>query len=90
MKSESAIQSDITKYLESNGFFVFKIQSANKRGIPDVFAKRMNAVYFFEIKTPTGKLSKLQEYSINILNTPHIIAHVVRSVDDVKIIINNQ
>ncbi|PCJ53002.1 MAG: nuclease [Planctomycetota bacterium] len=91
MNPESKIQSQIIKYLESIGFFVFKIQSASKRGIPDLFAKKNEQIYFFEVKTDIGKLSPLQKVSINKLNVGKEIAYMVRSVEEVKkILLHNR
>ena len=35
-KSESEIQTEITKYLESRGYYVIKIIRANKSGVADL------------------------------------------------------
>jgi hypothetical protein len=41
----------------------------NKNGIPDLLAIPKNSdVLFVEVKTPIGKLSKLQEFRMNELN----------------------
>jgi len=63
--TEQQIQAKRIKELESQGFYVIKLIKTNKNGIPDLIAIPPGAdVLFSEIKTPTGKLSKLQEYRL--------------------------
>jgi Holliday junction resolvase len=65
---EQQIQSKRIKQLEEAGYYVIKLINTNKNGIPDLVAipKDCN-VLFVEVKQPTGKLSKLQEYRIKEL-----------------------
>lgn len=66
--TEQQIQSKRIKELEEQGYFVLKLVKTNKNGIPDVLAIPPNSdVIFSEIKTPKGRLSKLQEYRIKEL-----------------------
>jgi len=66
--TEQQIQSKRIKELEAEGYFVLKLVKTNKNGIPDLVAFKPNAeVLFSEIKKPTGKLSKLQEYRLKEL-----------------------
>ena len=66
--TEQQIQSKRIKQLESEGYYVLKLIKTNKNGIPDLIAIPKNAnVLFSEIKKPTGKLSKLQEYRLKEL-----------------------
>ena len=59
--TEQQIQSKRIKQLESEGYYVLKLVQTNKNGIPDVIAIPPNCgVVFSEIKTPKGRLSKLQ------------------------------
>ena len=59
------IQAKRIKELESQGFYVIKLIKTNKNGIPDLIAIPPGAnVLFSEIKTPNGRLSKLQEYRL--------------------------
>ena len=61
--TEQQIQSQRIKELESEGYYVIKLMKTNKNGIPDLLAIAPGAdVLFSEIKTPKGKISKLQEY----------------------------
>tara|TARA_R100000951_G_scaffold52069_1_gene43823 strand:- start:6686 stop:6934 length:249 start_codon:yes stop_codon:yes gene_type:complete len=66
--TEQQIQSKRIKQLESEGYYVLKLIKTNKNGIPDLIAIPPNCdVLFSEVKKPTGKLSKLQEYRLKEL-----------------------
>lgn len=66
--TEQQIQSKKIKELEAEGYYVIKLIKTNKNGIPDVLALHKDlGVKFFEIKTPKGRVSKLQEYRIEEL-----------------------
>lgn len=68
--TEQQIQSRRIKELEAQGYYVIKLIRTNKNGIPDIIAIPPNSdVLFSEIKSSTGKLSKLQEYRIKELQT---------------------
>ena len=67
--TEQQIQSKRIKELESQGYYVLKLIKTNKNGIPDLVAFKPNAdVLFSEVKTPKGKVSKLQEYRLKELD----------------------
>jgi len=66
--TEQQIQAKRIKQLESEGYYVLKLIKTNKNGIPDIIAIAPNStVIFSEVKTPKGKLSKLQEYRLKEL-----------------------
>jgi Holliday junction resolvase len=68
MATEQQIQSKRIKQLESEGYYVIKIIKANKKGHPDILALHPDkGVLFSEVKTPQGKLSKLQEFRLKEL-----------------------
>ena len=76
---ESQIQSKKIKELEAQGYYVLKLINTNKNGIPDLLAIPRNSdVLFVEVKGPTGKLSKLQEYRIKELTELGIKAEVYK------------
>lgn len=58
-------------------------------GIPDIIACVDGRFYGFEVKTETGKPTKLQEATIQKILSAGGSALVVRSVEDVKNIIEN-
>jgi hypothetical protein len=56
-----------------------------KTGIPDiVFLVKGGKVFFIEMKTPTGTLSKNQKFRIPIIEALGFDVHICRSLDDVK------
>jgi len=67
--TEQQIQTKRIKELESEGYYVIKLIKTNKNGIPDIVAIPPNSnVIFSEVKTPKGKVSKLQEYRLKELD----------------------
>jgi len=56
-------------------------------GIPDVICCLDGWFFAFEVKTPVGRLTKLQEYTIQRIKDAGGHAFVVRSVDDVKAVL---
>lgn len=77
--TEQQIQSRRIKELEAQGYYVIKLIRTNKNGIPDIIAIPPNSdVLFSEIKSSTGKLSKLQEYRIKELQTFGLKTEVYR------------
>jgi hypothetical protein len=76
---ESQLQSKKIKELEAQGYYVIKLIKTNKNGIPDLLAIPPNSnIEFFEVKGPTGKLSKLQEYRIRELTEHGVKAEVYK------------
>jgi Holliday junction resolvase len=66
--TEQQTQSKRIKELEEQGYYVIKLVRTNKNGIPDIIAiPPKTEVLFVEVKTPNGKVSKLQEYRIKEL-----------------------
>ena len=63
--TEQQIQKKRIDQLEKEGYYVLKLIKTNKNGIPDVVAMHPEkGVLFSEVKTPKGKLSKIQEYRL--------------------------
>ena len=68
--TEQQIQTKRIKQLEAEGYYVIKLIKTNKNGIPDLVAFPKNCnVLFSEIKKPSGKVSKLQEYRLKELES---------------------
>ena len=66
--TEQKIQKKRIDQLEAEGYYVIKLIKTNKNGIPDIIAIPPNApVLFSEVKTPKGRVSKIQEYRLKEL-----------------------
>tara|TARA_R110000822_G_scaffold85560_6_gene200118 strand:- start:2088 stop:2327 length:240 start_codon:yes stop_codon:yes gene_type:complete len=66
--TEQQIQAKRIKQLEAEGYYVLKLIKTNKNGIPDILAIPPDSqVIFSEVKTPKGRLSKLQEFRLKEL-----------------------
>jgi Holliday junction resolvase len=84
--SEQTIQSAIIKWLEKEGFYVIKTITCNKAGVPDIIACAPGGLFVaIEVKTPTGRVSKLQEVHVRKINNAGGIAFIARSLPEVKL-----
>jgi len=85
---EKTIQSKIVAFLKQKHYIVRKLDSSSSVGWPDLIAiAPCGKVYFFEVKTATGKLSKLQTRTLDQLKRNKANAYVVRSTEEVGTII---
>lgn len=73
---EQDYQRKIQKRLESEGYYCIKLIATNKNGIPDIVAIRSDKTIFVEVKTPRGRLSKIQEYRLTELTRMGIKCYV--------------
>ena len=65
--SEAKYQSKLIKKYEADGYYVLKLISTNKAGIPDLLALKPDDVKFIEVKGKLTKVSPLQNYRIKEL-----------------------
>lgn len=66
---EQDVQKKRIDELEKEGYYVIKLISTNKNGIPDLVALHPEkGILFSEIKKPGGKPSELQEYRMKELS----------------------
>lgn len=88
---ESNTVTAIMRYLKSvPGCFCWKEHGGmyGTAGIPDIIACINGHFYGFEVKTNVGKTTKLQEATIRKILAAGGTAVVVRSVDEVKAIVD--
>lgn len=64
MKSEQAIQTNIKKKLEAEGYLIVKLIKTSCNGIPDLMALKEGETLFIEVKKENGVLSELQKERI--------------------------
>lgn len=89
---EKNITNRILKYLKSlDNCFCFKEHGGrfSTAGIPDIICCYHGRFIAFEVKTQSGKLTKIQEIMIQRINDAKGNAYKVTSLDEVKTIINN-
>ena len=71
-------------------YIVRKMDSSSSVGWPDLLLVSPNGVVIFvEVKTPTGKLSKMQERTINQLKANKANVYVCRSIEEFNDLINS-
>lgn len=84
MTEEGKLQAKIIEALEKQfNALVIKIMKANKSGIPDLFVLLPNGyAMFIEVKSASGKPSKLQLYYIEEIRKRNCCAILCYSVED--------
>ena len=89
---EKDIVNAIMRYLKTvPGCFAWKEHGGphGTAGIPDVIVCYRGRFVAFEVKTETGKLTKLQETMLTRINAAKGNAYKVTSVDEVRRIISH-
>jgi len=81
---ERNLQRSIKNRLAQGGAFCRKVSAEGSRGLPDLLVIYRGEVLLAEIKTPTGRLSKLQEITIERIKQAGGRAEVWRSVADAE------
>lgn len=90
--AEKEIVSSILRYLKSVPYcFCWKEHGGmyGTSGLPDIICCINGKFFAFEVKTASGKLTKLQEATIIKIQKANGIACKVTSVNEVKNILNN-
>lgn len=62
----------------------FKCSDKFQSGIPDILGCYAGRMFAIELKTATGKLTKLQEHTLHTLLTVGALTWVVRSMEDLE------
>jgi Holliday junction resolvase len=89
---EKDIVAAIMRYLKTvRNCFAWKTHGGTygTAGLPDIICCVNGRFVAFEVKTPSGKLSKIQEATIQKINNAKGKACEVRSVGDVKHILES-
>ena len=86
---KSQIQNKIIKYLNGIGAYSIKTIVTNRNGCPDIICCLKGRYVALEVKAEKGTVSQLQEHNIKLIKKSGGVAAVVRSVDEVKKIIEN-
>jgi Holliday junction resolvase len=76
---ESKIQRQKIKELESKGYYVIKLITTNRPGVPDILAIPPGSdILMIEVKGPSGKTSPLQDFRIKELRDHGINVEVYK------------
>lgn len=89
---EKDITASITRYLKTvPQCFFFKEHGGQygTAGLPDLILCYRGRFVAFEVKTPSGRPSKLQEITITKIKAAKGKAFIVRSVEEVKQILDS-
>ena len=83
MTPESQIQNKIIKFLENEWYTCVKLIKTNLNGVPDLLVLKWDETCFFvEVKTETGRLSKLQSFRIKKFEENNYKVFVPKGYDD--------
>lgn len=88
---ESTLQRNIITALQSEGYLVYKLTAPSfPTGCPDLLVMQCGRHIFLEIKTLTGRLSKVQKAYSNYLNKYGESPYVTRSVEQALEIVRKE
>ena len=90
---EKSIENKIKAYLKTiDSLFFFKEHGGlyGTAGVPDIICCYKGLFIAFEVKTNDGKTTALQDATIKRIRKAGGIAEIVRSVDEVKRIIESK
>ena len=87
---EQKIQKTIIKWLEDEGYYVVKVISASKAGVPDIICCIVGKFVGIEVKTPSTRdnTSELQKYNLNKIKLAEGYSLVAYNLDQVKELVN--
>lgn len=86
--TERQLRNRILNLLKKEGWYIIPVSDRFFSGIPDLYILKQGRNVWLEIKAPSGIVSKIQQYTINQLVSHGGEAYVVRSVEEVKGVIN--
>lgn len=84
--NETAIKIKAMKWIRDQGGCCIKVSDRFTSGIPDLWACIDGHACWIELKTPMGRLSKIQKWQIKTIKEAGGEVHVCKSVEEVKAI----
>lgn len=88
--TEQIIQRSIILHLESRDWYVVKVVSASRAGIPDLICCTPKGVFVgIEVKKEYNKPSKLQEHNLGEIRKRKGVAFSCRSLEELKEYLKN-
>lgn len=86
---EGRLKRRVLDYLKSlPRCFAWALSDRFHAGLPDVFAILDGVPLAIELKTPVGRVSKIQALTLSRMSAAGAVAAVARSLDDVKAIVD--
>ena len=76
---EKTLQANIKKELQKLGCLVYKVEARGQAGFPDLLVVLDGVSSYLEVKTKTGRLSRLQEHCIKQMREHGARVFVVRT-----------
>jgi len=84
--NEAAIEAKLVQGVQALGGRAYKFVSPGHPGVPDrLIVLPGGLIFFVELKTEIGRLSKMQQYEIRCLNELGAKVNVLKGLHDVKI-----
>ena len=87
MTSEKTLQAKIQTLCKKSCIMSLKIGAVSTRGVPDLMLLYKGRVIFIEVKTPTGRLSRLQRAQIAKIRAVDVPVYVVDNFETAEAII---
>ena len=82
---ESAIEARLVRRVRERGGLCYKFVSPGNRGVPDRLVIAPDGrVFFVELKSQNGRLSKLQKFQMSELKARNVDVYVLYSVEHVE------
>ena len=81
---ESILQSKVMRYLRAKGIYARKLHDMYTAGLGDILVIIDGAAIFIELKSDTGKLSKIQAWEAARVREAGGIYCVCRTLEQVK------
>ena len=74
------------KWLKSHGAWVYKTHGSQfgRSGVPDLIVCWEGRFFAFEVKNENGRVSDHQKREIRLIQNAGGVAHVVKSLEEVK------
>lgn len=84
--TERQLRNKVLKKLKDKGWLVISLSDKWRSGTPDLFCAKNGKAIFIELKSPTGKLSRIQEATIHAIQSAGIMCYVINDIKQIELI----